>query len=555
MQIDFTFDQSVNSLPTGMVEALDVAASYLDHLFANPITINIEIGYGEITQDGQSSTVSSGAEGGPDDDAYWSLAQTTQILAGDVTSLDQRLGLSNILSLAGLSLDSIDMSSAQQKALGQLSGADSATDGSVGFQINGAGGITYDFNPFQRGVGQEWDFIGVALHEMTHALGRLSDLGQGSTLALIDLYRYRAPGQLQTNETGSPAYFSLDGGVTHLENFDTTGSDPADWLQGGPNDANNAISNVGVANDFAQVDLRELNALGFERKAQTDDFEGKGTSDIIWQNTATGAITEWQFANGARTGTVSLGSAPGYEIVGTGDFNRDGTTDLLWMNPTTGDVWGWLMSNGAESQAIHYGNLLGSTATVGDFGGNDVADIVWENTATGATSDWLMGGGQHYASDYLGAKPGWTFIGAGDFSGNGTSDLVLERTTGAVWDWMMTKGVHTSSNPLANMSNYTYLGSGDFNGDGVTDLLWRNNVSNHIQEWLMSNGSIGSKVDLGVFGGASVVATGDYWGTGTSDIVWQNTTTGATTIWAMLNGQHQSAYDVNLGVTSGLKGI
>jgi hypothetical protein len=120
---------------------------------------------------------------------------------------------------------------------------------------------------------------------------------------------------------------------------------------------------------------------------------------------------------------------------------------------------------------------------------------------------------------------------------------------------MMTKGVHTSSNPLANMSNYTYLGSGDFNGDGVTDLLWRNNVSNHIQEWLMSNGSIGSKVDLGVFGGASVVATGDYWGTGTSDIVWQNTTTGATTIWAMLNGQHQSAYDVNLGVTSGLKGI
>ena len=209
-----------------MVEALDVAASYIDHLFANPITVNIEVGYGEITQYGQSYAVSSGAEGGSVDDALWSYAQTLQTFSAHITSPDQQRAYSELLATSA-SGGQIDVSAAQQKAFGQLAANGSSPDGSVGFQVNGGGGVAYDFNPLNRANGNGWDFIGVALHEISHALGRVSMLGTGYD-SLLDRFRYAAAGQLQTNVTGSPAYFSLDGGVTNLANFDTTNQDPAD---------------------------------------------------------------------------------------------------------------------------------------------------------------------------------------------------------------------------------------------------------------------------------------------------------------------------------------
>ncbi len=553
MQINFTYDQATSSLPSGMIQALAVAAAYLDHLVASPITLNIQVGYGEITQNGQSTPVSSGAEGGYNDDQLMGMSSFESLYGSKATSLDQRTALANFPSAISATL--IDLASAQEKALGFIAGNAAASDGSVGFQPNGGGGIVYDFNPFQRGVGQQWDFIGVALHEITHAMGRVAGLGQGGADTILDLLRYSAPGHLQSSASGSPAYFSLDGGVAHLANFDATNGDAGDWALGSANDANNMQGSLGAANDFGQVDLRELNGIGFQRSAQTDDFEGKGTSDLIWQNTATGATSEWQFANGAKIGVVSLGAPTGYSVIATADFNRDATTDLLWQNAANGDVWSWLMSNGQTSSAIHYGGLAGWRATTGNFAGNGVSEIVWQNAASGDIWEWLLVGGQHYSDIYLGQKAGWSFLGAGDFNADGTSDLLLQRANGAVWDWTMSKGYHTGSNFLGNLSGWTYLGAGDFNGDNTTDLLWRNNSTNDVQEWLMGNGLVAGKADFGVVAGAQLVATGDYWGTGASDIVWQNTSTGATTVWAMLNGQHMSAYDLNLGSTTGLHGV
>ncbi len=553
MKIQFTYDQAQSSLPAGMVEALNVAASYIDHLFANPITVNIEVGYGEITQYGQSYAVTSGAEGGSVDDALWSYAQTLQTYSAHITSPDQQSAYSELLATSA-SGGQIDVSPAERKALGQLAANNSALDGSVGFQVNGGGGVAYDFNPLNRANGSGWDFIGVALHEITHALGRVSMLGTGYD-SLLDRFRYAAAGQLQTNVTGSPAYFSLDGGVTNLANFDSTNQDPADWAPSVADDANLALSYIGVANDFGQVDLRQLNALGFQRVAQTDDFEGKGTSDIIWRGAATGALWEWQFNNGAISGGAYLGVVSNFQIAGAGDFNGDGTTDLLWTNPTTGEAWTWLMSNGRASAGYDLGNVAGWNATIGRFDGANTSDILWQNAATDAIYIWNMRNGQFSSGAYLGLPSGWKVIGAGDFSANGASDVLLENGAGEVTDWMMSKDAVVASHDLGNVAGWTLIGSGDFNGDGATDLLWRNNASHDVVEWLMANGVFHSGANLGAVSGANVVATGDYFGTGTSDIVWQNTTSGATTVWAMLNGQHMSAYDVALGNSAGFKGV
>src|SRR5262249_39692296 len=77
------------------------------------------------------------------------------------------------------------------------------------------------------------------------------------------------------------------------------------------------------------------------------DFNGDGTDDIAWYNSATNSIDIWKLTNGQWSGSVSPGSHPaGYQPVSFADFNHDGTSDVLWFNATTRQVDLWKISNG-----------------------------------------------------------------------------------------------------------------------------------------------------------------------------------------------------------------
>ena len=87
----------------------------------------------------------------------------------------------------------------------------------------------------------------------------------------------------------------------------------------------------------------------------TGDFNGDGNTDLLWHNATTGGLAAW-LLNGSGTVTEALGlswtcsAASGcsrdWKPVGTGDFNGDGSTDLLWHNATTGRVTAWLLNRG-----------------------------------------------------------------------------------------------------------------------------------------------------------------------------------------------------------------
>jgi FG-GAP-like repeat len=84
----------------------------------------------------------------------------------------------------------------------------------------------------------------------------------------------------------------------------------------------------------------------------TGDFNGDGTTDILFQNPTTGVVAEWEMKAGQLAIEAGIGAAPsGFKIVGTGDFNHDATTDVLFQNSTT--LAGWEMNAG------HIGWLLG----------------------------------------------------------------------------------------------------------------------------------------------------------------------------------------------------
>jgi hypothetical protein len=92
----------------------------------------------------------------------------------------------------------------------------------------------------------------------------------------------------------------------------------------------------------------------------TGDFNGDGTSDILWRNTSTGEVDTWLMNNGQMTGGAVLGTmSSAWQLAGIGDLTGNGTSDVVWRNTTTGQVQTWLISN----DHVTGGSVIGTVST------------------------------------------------------------------------------------------------------------------------------------------------------------------------------------------------
>ena len=165
------------------------------------------------------------------------------------------------------------------------------------------------------------------------------------------------------------------------------------------------------------------------------DLNGDGRADLVFQNSANGALAVW-LMNGATVvgtawitdgaGTPLIMPDPNWQIVGAGDLDRDGKADLIWRNQVTGGVGAWAMNGNAvrtmrslSPDHVSSDYVIGG---VGDVNGDYIADIIWIKPSTGELFVWCMSGfsANVYAGILMlpGGAPAvlpvnWTLVGPG----------------------------------------------------------------------------------------------------------------------------------------------
>ena len=259
LTINVIYDSSVSSAPAGFKAEINAAVQYLESLYNDPITITIDVGYGEVA----GSRLSSGALG--ESETYlssYSYAQLTTAMRADATSASDTSAIASLLATNPTGNGTFWVSTAEAKALG-LAPNGTSVDGYVGF----AGSAnTFDYNNADGVTAGQYDFYGVVLHEITEVMGRQTMNGQSfvGTTAYepLDLFHYSAPGVHVFSGTQA-GYFSADGGATNLANFNTNpGGDFGDWAST-KIDAMNAFGIPGAIEPMTAADITAMDVLGW----------------------------------------------------------------------------------------------------------------------------------------------------------------------------------------------------------------------------------------------------------------------------------------------------
>jgi len=276
-------------------------------------------------------------------------------------------------------------------------------------------------------------------------------------------------------------------------------------------------------------------SVGFTDTIVPPDFNGSGTTDLLWFNATTGATDLWLMNGASVAGQGTLLADPHWVVAATGDFDGNGKSDLIWHNATTGNTSVWLMNGSAMASGKPL--LVDPNWRVvmtGDFNGDGKSDLVWQNDVTGTTSMWLMNGSAFASGATLLTDPNWRVTHTGDFDGDGMADLVWRNgATGATAIWLMNGATFKAGTIVLTDPNWQVTHVADFDADGKADLLWRNSVTGTTSMWLMNGAAMASGKTLLSDINSRVVAVGDFDNDGRADLVWRNVVSGATSVWLM----------------------
>jgi Ca2+-binding RTX toxin-like protein len=313
---DLIFDAAAMAAPASFRAGIVQAATILAGSISDKITVDIKIDY---------NGTGGGAAAGPDSGYYESYSLIRSDLLKSAAPGDTTFNaLPSGSSIQGQS--NVAVWNAQLKLFGLLGANDTTTD-------DGSAVFATDINPNL--------LVGVALHELTHALGRVP---YGAAPDIFDLFRYTSPGVhlFQGGNSAPAAYFSLDGGATKLADFGQN-SDPSDFLNSGvqgSTDPFNEFYSGSTSQKLSTIDLTLLHALGYH----------------------TGTSAPPALADLTISGLNLTGTTVNFTLNDTGSASSAASVSGLYLSthstPTTSDILlgtfsaSALQAGGAQSEGI-----------------------------------------------------------------------------------------------------------------------------------------------------------------------------------------------------------
>ena len=254
---------------------------------------------------------------------------------------------------------------------------------------------------------------------------------------------------------------------------------------------------------------------------------------ILWYDSSTGEVQFW-YMDGHRLverktlvaeDGKAVSAGPPFSIAGTGDFDGDGTSDILWRNGCTGEMQIWSIDGHrlADRRTVVAENgdvlLVGPPFTIagaGDFDGDGNSDILLCNRCTGEMQLCSMDGHRVVDRRAVVAEDGKAvligppteIVGVADFSGNGRADILCHNSsTGETQIWSMDGHrlmhrdtvVRYNGNAVFICSPHTIMAAADFDGNGSADIVWYDSFTGQADVWYMDrNFVLGRGIVLGL---------------------------------------------------------
>ncbi len=284
-----------------------------------------------------------------------------------------------------------------------------------------------------------------------------------------------------------------------------------------------------------------------------NDFNGDGTSDLVWRHLAQGQVYLMPLSAGHPLGGGVAWTEPdgAWSILEGGDLDGDGRGDLVWWNRHTGMAYGMLL----DGVAVKGGGVLHTEAdtawtiqALADFDGNGTPDLLWRNGTSGMVYLMPLQGLAQGAGAVVWQEPdpAWGILGARDFNGDGKADILWRNEgTGMLYLHFMEGMTVRAGQVLYTESDLQWrpVALLDFTGDGTCDLMWRNLGTGMVYAMPILGGTPQGGAVLHVEPDAQwqARAVGDLDGDGREDLVWWHAGTGQ--VYGMLlNGPALKAW-------------
>jgi len=532
--INLVFDAAALAAPAAFRNTLLAAANSIASMFSDNITISLGIEYNE------NGIGSGGAEAGPSAGLFENYSTIYADLKNGASPGD-----SSFDSLpapgSGTAPSTLLVWAAELKALGFS--ATSAETLFAGQLVDGIANFSATISPSL--------LFGVALHELTHAMGRVPD----DNADIFELFRFSSAGNrvydgnVPANES---SYFSLNGGLTKWADYGVQ-SDPSDFINNysfdgdgpsplSPEDSFNQFYDSSTLQYLTPLDLESMDVLGFHLKqnaptANAYDFNGQNSGDILLQNSS-GQIEYANMAGGSFQGFVNVTNTPGWNVVGQGKISGGVDSDIVIQNG--GQIEYANLVNGVFSNWVYVTNTPGwSVVGVADVNDDHYADIIIQNLSTGAADYINMANGVFHNFVGLPSTPGWNIVGVADVNNDGFADIIIENSSGSIEYGNLANGVFNNWVFLGGAPGWNVVGTGDITRLGDVDVVIQDPIHGGIDYANIVNGAFSNWVSLGQTPGWKVIGVEDILGNGYDDIVIQNSTTGQIEYADMTGGSFQ----------------